>query len=137
MNDDVYTLDDSEYEILESESRGQITSEDVMRKLNSNDHFIGPIEQSDFDDKDYTLTGYFMIDGEDYPRNIKDNKATLAGSVAAEGVYFGVTEGMDIDASTAGQAIAGFAIASYGLGLYMQDQDFSTAFANSFDKLLE
>ena len=134
---DVYTLDDSEYEVLESESRGPITSEEVKKKLNSDNPFLGPIEQSDFDDKDYTVSDYLWIDDDDYPRNIRDNKATLAGSTAALGVYLAASGSLKTDPAFMGSALAGFATANYAMGLHIQDQEFSTAMSNSIENMFD
>ena len=141
MQEDVIDLDNSKYEVIESESKGRITSEEVKKKLeNPEDPFLGPIRQEDFDDKDqdsedYTLTDYLWIDSDDYPRNLSDNKNKVAGSVTALGLHVAVTDGLDVRPSTVGYTLAGITAANYAIGLHEQEQDLSTAVRNSMDDL--
>lgn len=125
-----YVLDDSEYEVLETSESRPITSEEVRKKLDGD--IPGPIEQSDFDEKDYTLSDYFRLEQGQYPRNISDHKAEAMGGIAAGGLAMGLASnaGGGYPLSTAG-IIGAVSLAAYNVGLVEQDKEFSEAFNNS------
>jgi len=135
MTADEYVLDEDEYEILETGDPEPITSEEVKRKLESPVPEV--IEQEDFDGNGPTLSDYFGISEDQYPRNISDNKAMAAGSLAAFGLYTAASYAGTEDPIYLGAALVGLPVANYAIGLTDQETDFEEALNNSVKNLAD
>lgn len=141
MSSDVYVLDESEYEIVETKYEGLITSEEVKSKLE--EQGSDPIEQEDFDDRDfedeesegYTLKDYLWIDEGQYPRDFRD-RDSLAANAVGLGLFSSGHYIVFQDASIAGTAVAAAPPAMYVTGLRDQDQDLGEALKNSVENIL-
>lgn len=134
MTVDEYVLDGDEYEVLETGEAEPITSEEVREKLES--PIPGVIEQDDFDGNGPTLSDYFWIGEEEYPRNLSDNQALLAGSLTAFGLYSaGAYAGGQESAYLGGAILAAFPAVNYMVGLTVQDTDIEEAVENSWKNL--
>lgn len=131
---DDYILGEDEYEVIDTGIQRPITSEEVRKKLDGSRP--GPIEQGYFDEKGDTLSDYFRIEKDQYPRNISDHKAEAAGGLAAGGLALGVSSIGNGQTLTAAGILASISIAAYNVGLYEQDKEFSEAFKNSKENFL-
>lgn len=130
-----YVLDDDEFEVLETEEQGRITSEEVKKKLERPfDPVLGPIEQDDFDKKGYTLSDYFLMDEDAFPRNLKDtgNLGSLGAAAIGAGTAYGSVQLLTGDAM-ASSYIGGAAIAATYMGYRDQEMDLDEAFDNSVE----
>ena len=128
-----YVLSDDEFEVLETEEQGRITSEEVKRKLERPcDPVLGPIEQDDFDKKGYTLSDYFLTDEDAFPRNLndKDNIGDFAAAAIGAGAAYGGFQLLTGDAA-ASSYLGGAAIAATYIGYRNQEMDLGEAFDNS------
>jgi len=135
-----YVLDDDQYEIVDKESKGRITSEKVREKLFSPGE--EPILQGDFEDsggeedEDYTLADYLLLKNETVTER-RDVKASMAGSgagstVGTAGLVYGTGEPAYV-----GAGLLAFAMTEYNRSLIEQDGDFTTAVGNSLEELRE
>ncbi len=128
-----YVLSDDEFEVLETEEEGRITSEEVKKKLERpGDPILGPIEQDDFDKKGYTLSDYFLMDEDAFPRNLKDkeNLRNFAATAIGAGAAYGGFELLTGEA-IASSYVVGAAIAATYIGYRTQEMDLDEAFDNS------
>lgn len=124
-----YVLDDSEYEVIEEGDPEPITSEEVKQKLES--PFAGPIEQEDFDDRDYTLLDYLTLEEGQYPRNIRENKGSALATMTGAGLTYAGVHVFSDEPVSISAIIGGFLAASYFGGIRDQDMDLDTALENS------
>ncbi len=128
-----YTLDDDEFEVLETEHQGPITSDEVKEKLeNPCDPLLGPIEQEDFDKKGYTVSDYFLTDEDAFPRNLtdRDNLETFGAAAIGAGAIYGAFQLLTGEAVTSSY-VGGAAIGATYMGYRNQEMDLDEAIDNS------
>ena len=128
MSEDVIDLHEDEYGVVESSSKGPITSEKVKRKLESDDD--EEILQEDFN---RGISDYFSVSESQYPRKISGNEPKVAGTAAAGVVY---TAGTYLSGNeTMMLATLGLPAVMYYEGLMDQELEFDEALKNSVEKI--